>query len=102
MVGYIGFGFILSYIALNLEQEHFASKLLFLMTSFISMILGTRVMRVILDTNGADAGAIAATDIFYYTLIVVTSLLCLYLFWYMFHNLFKMIPEKFREVTKNK
>lgn len=78
ILGMVGITFVFAYLATTLDDEHIFAKFLFLMTSFGSSLLTTRLGWVILETDAAPDAAIMAVSGLFYLLLLIAMFVFLY------------------------
>lgn len=100
--GFIGFSLVMAYISMNLEQEHFIAKFLFLIASFSTMVIGSRLISQIVEINNAPENILVITDLLFWLLTFITTILVLYLCWYVISKSFASIKEIWYKIMKFK
>jgi hypothetical protein len=100
MIGYVGFSFVMAYIAMSLDAEHIIAKVFFLFTSFFTMLFGSRAISQILVASGATEAQQMTADGFFWLMTFITIILFIYLLFYVFAALGKPLYENARSMMR--
>jgi len=100
--GLIGISFVLTYINFNLVEEHFSIKIFLFFINLFILIITSRVLVLILESNTASQGFINLAEITFWVLLVSTFLLFVYMFYYVIKNGWDSLGEAIYKISKFK